>query len=78
MRSRWITGGNSCTILYQKLWGRTGKARAGKGKTGPSVAVERKANPSFKAERDGERREVAKRVSQVPRKAAIVYKIPVP
>ena len=67
-----------------ELWGRMWKAWAGKGKTGASEAgVRRKRKFPGKSAvhpEDVTRSElkVAKHVSHVPRKAAIVHTIPVP
>ncbi len=73
---------NRWRILYcfmTELRGRMRKAEAGKGKTGTSGGGARKEKPPrISRSRNVERKEVAKSVSRVPRKAAIVHKAPVP
>lgn len=64
--------------LITELWGRGGRPRAGKGKPGASMRVRRRKNPSGKRTCDAERNKVAKSGEPAPRKAAIVYKVPVP
>ena len=78
MRSRWITGGDSCTMIYQNCGDAQGKRKPGKER--PVQAKEAYDWKNRHASQSGEveRRKVAKSVSQVPRKAAIEYIIPVP
>ena len=59
--------------------GRMQEAGAGKGKTGTSGGGARKGRPPCESQaRDVERKEVAKPVESVPRKAAIDHRVPVP
>ena len=78
MLSRWTAGGDSCTAIYQKCGDASGKC--GPGKERPVQAEEgtcRQIRMSTQ-ERYAERRIVAKHTDRVPRKAAIVYMVPVP
>lgn len=73
---------NRLKFLYydiSELWGHRRKAQTGNGKTGASEVGEYQANPVLASE--GVMRselKVAKCVSRLSRKAAIVYIVPVP
>ena len=54
------------------------EVRAGNGKTGPSAGVAQQANPLCNTKAWGSEIKVAKLMSLVPRKAAIVLLKPVP
>ena len=64
--------------VYPELWGRMWRARAGKEKTGTSGVGEGQQIFLTIRRRNVDRTKVGKRVSHVPRKAAIVIHIPVP
>ncbi|EDK22936.1 hypothetical protein [[Ruminococcus] torques] len=72
---------NRLKFLYYpvtELWGRRQRAQAGNGKTGASEVGVHQAIRCAIRRRDADRKEVEKCVSWLPRKAAIVYRIPVP
>ena len=78
MRSRWITGGDSCTICVQNCGDACGEC-----KPGMKRPVQAKEEMSWQIrssiqKRDVDRKIVGKYMSHVPRKAAIVYTVPVP
>ena len=61
-----------------ELWGRRKRVRAGDERTGPSEVRETLANPRFNLKTLRGLRLSGKLMSWLPRKAAIVYMIPVP
>ena len=67
---------NRLIFLYRmvtELWGHGRETWAGNGKSGTNGVVAQQANPlCMRRSRDVERNKVVKRVSHVPRKAAIV------
>ena len=73
---------NRLIFLYcsvTELWGRIDKVWAGNGKPGASRRGAGKGKPSSATQGcDAERKKVAKHMECVPRKAAIVYTVPVP
>ena len=78
MRSRWITGGNSCTIIYQKCGDACGEHKPEKEKP---VQARELSDRQIRLTRrcgDAERTVVVKHADLVPRKAAIAYMTPVP
>ena len=78
MRSRWTAGGDSCTPRQQNRGDAAKEHEPGKGRP-VQVGQERERQIRLSIRRhDAERKEVAKRVCHVPRKAAIVHKVPVP
>ena len=74
MGSRW----RFLHYMKTELWGHRGRARAGNGKTGASIYPARRKNPWQKVKYDADRTKVGKLVSQLSRKAAIVFHVPVP
>ena len=78
MRSRWTTGGDSCTAWQQNCGDACSKEEPGKGK--PVKAEEERSRKSrFSIQcRDKDRNKVGKLPEEVPRKAAIVCLVPVP
>ena len=79
MRIRWTAGKRFLHPLLSELRGHGKGSRAGNGKPGASEVVAGLENPScMRRRRDAERNKVAKYVSHVPRKAAIVLYVPVP
>ena len=78
MRSRWTTGGDSCTVIYQNCGDAQGKREPEMEKPVQAMELYDQKTCHARQKRDVERRKVAKSASQVPRKAAIVYIIPVP
>ena len=64
--------------IKSEMWGRMWKVRAGNGKTGRKIGAVQLANPLYKAKIRRSEKEVAKLMSHVPRKAAIVFNVPVP
>ena len=79
MRIRWTAGLRFLHPLLSELRGHGKGSRAGNGKPGASEVVAGLENPPcMRRRRDADRKEVEKCVSWLPRKAAIVYRIPVP
>ena len=78
MRSRWITGGDSCTAVSQNCGDACGKREPEKEKPVQAEEVlDRQIRPVSQS-CDADRNRVEKPVSHVPRKAAIDYTVPVP
>ena len=78
MRSRWITGGNSCTILYQNCGDAQGKHEPGKERPVQASEVYDRQIRHISRGCDVERMEVVKHIEFASRKAAIVCIVPVP
>ena len=78
MRSRWTAGGDSCTAIYQKCGDASGKCEPGKERPVQAEEGSYRQTRMTTRGRDAERRIVAKHTDRVPRKAAIVYMVPVP
>ena len=64
--------------LITELWGHMFRSRAGKGSPVQAEVIGGRQTPHKREDCDAERRKVAKSDENVSRKAAIVYKVPVP
>ena len=78
MRSRWTAGGDSCTMIYQNCGDACGERKPEKEKPVQAKEVSGWKTRRISQRRDAERTRVGKRVSRLPRKAAIVSYEPVP
>ena len=78
MRSRWTTGGDSCTMIQQNCGDTEGKREPGEERpVQAQEEAERQIHPLVRR-REAERTRVAKPVSRLSRKAAMACIIPVP
>ena len=78
MRSRWTTGGDSCTAWQQNCGDACARHEPGEERPVQAEQGEERKNRPPTRGRDAERKKVAKHAERVPRKAAIVYHVPVP
>ena len=78
MRSRWTTGGDSCTAWQQNCGDACGKREPGKESPVQAQQAVQRKNRAPGRGCNVDRKKVGKPVIRVPRKAAIVYHVPVP